>query len=79
MSFSSFDFYLGTVVVIFGVDVLGPIVSKFKVLGLRSGPRLDTFVKVDWDTGTVEEIPPAIADVMINSPSTSNPQGLKVT
>jgi replicative DNA helicase len=35
-------------------------ISKFHVIDSRSGPRVDTYIEWDWDTGMVAEIDPAL-------------------
>ena len=57
---------------VFGADKLledskyGTI-TKFKVLAIRAGRRVDSYIRTQWDTGTIEEIPQAEAEVRISA------------
>lgn len=44
---------------------LGPNISKFKVIAQRSGPKVDTFVNIDWDQGLIEEMDPVVAEATL--------------
>lgn len=36
-------------------------ISLFKVMASRSGPKMDTTIRVDWTNGVIEEVDPAVA------------------
>jgi replicative DNA helicase len=36
-------------------------ISVFKVMASRSGPKMDTTIRVDWTQGLIEEVDPAVA------------------
>ena len=50
-------------------------ISKFKVMAIRSGPKIDTYVNIDWSQGLIEEVDEAAADVLVAAASnpTSGP------
>ena len=57
--------------VVFGVEqTQAPRISLFKVMAARSGPRVDITIRVDWDTGTIEEVDPAVAGLVKQSDGT---------
>ena len=48
--------------VVFGVEQTQvPYISVFKVMASRSGPKVDTTIRVDWTQGVIEEVDPAVA------------------
>ena len=65
--------------VVLGIDRPGETVRKFKVLESRSGPRDHTYVRLDWSTGTIEEIDEAVAEQLADPPTGKGHGGPKVT
>lgn len=39
-------------------------ISVFKVMASRSGPKMDTTIRVDWTQGLIEEVDPAVAGLV---------------
>lgn len=62
---------------ILGADRLTDRITKFKVLGGRSVPKVDLFVEIDWTKGLIHEIDASEAEVLVNLPPDSGSDALQ--
>lgn len=66
--------------VLFGSEALTHGLYKFRVLAIRSGPRKDTYVRIDWSRGLIEEVDPAVAEALLATPlPTGSPMAGQIT
>jgi replicative DNA helicase len=53
--------------VVLGIDRRSETIRRFKVMDIRSGPRIDTHVSMDWSSGSIEEIDETVADLIVDT------------
>lgn len=50
---------------VLGAYDLGGGIKKFSVVAIRTGPKTETYVEIDWNRGMIEEIPPQMVDIKV--------------